>query len=157
MAPAPRDRRPGVAARRFGYAVAVSVNLVVLYLLNVSPGWQAASLLTDATTQVIGLVNLSLLAGAVANIVYVVADGPWVKRFGELTTTTISMVVLVRIWQVFPFDFSASALPWGVITRTVLVFALVGTGVTVLVHAVVLARLTVERLGHPGSGHQALP
>jgi hypothetical protein len=156
MAPATGDRRPGVAARRSGYAVAVFVNLVIMYLLNVRPGWQAASPLTDATTQVIGLVNLSLLAGVAANMVYVVADGPRVKHLGELTTTTISMVVLVRIWQVFPFDFAASTLPWDTVTRTVLIFALAGTGIAVLVHAVALVRLAVEHPGHPRPGGHAL-
>ncbi|WP_327004423.1 hypothetical protein OHA72_56895 [Dactylosporangium sp. NBC_01737] len=147
-----RGRRPGIAARRFGYAVAVIVNLVIMYLLDVRPGWQAASPLTDATTQVIGLVNLSLLAGIVANTVYVFADGPGVKHLGDLTTTTISIVVLVRIWQVFPFDFGASTLPWGAATRALLVVALAGSGIAVPVHAVTLVRLAVERLGHPGPG-----
>lgn len=99
---APTDRAP-----RFGYAVAVFINLVILYVLNVRPGWDALSFLTDATPRVLVLVNLSLLAGIVANAVYVGADGPWVKTVGDLTTTTISLAVLVQIWRVFPFGLVA--------------------------------------------------
>ncbi|MEV0133305.1 hypothetical protein AB0H83_33185 [Dactylosporangium sp. NPDC050688] len=156
MASAQGDRRPGVAARRFGYAVSVSVNLVIMYVLNVSPGWQAASILTGTTTQVLGMVNLSLLAGVVVNVVYVVADGPLVRRLGDLATTAISMVALVRVWQVFPFDFAGSAVDWGIVTRSVLVAALAGTGIAVLVHVVALTLLMIERLAHVGTDRHAL-
>src|SRR5690242_20176538 len=75
----PQNRPLGVVARRVGYAAAVVVHMVLLFLLNVRPGWQVASFLTEDTPQVLVLLNLSLLAGVVANIVYVLADGPWVK------------------------------------------------------------------------------
>ncbi|MBG0825186.1 hypothetical protein HS048_31330 [Planomonospora sp. ID91781] len=32
---------PVAAARRFGYSVAVIVDTVLLYMINVAPGWQA--------------------------------------------------------------------------------------------------------------------
>jgi hypothetical protein len=157
MVPVTPDRRPGVAARRFGYAVAVLINLVIVYLLDVDPGWRAVPLLTDATTRVLGLVNLALVAGIVANLVYAVTDGPWVKRTGELISATISVVVLVQIWRVFPFDFGATTVPWGTFMRILLIVALAGTGIAVLVHAVALTRLATERHGPPGHGRHAHP
>ncbi|WP_432825513.1 hypothetical protein [Dactylosporangium sp. CA-092794] len=147
---APTDR-----TRRFGYAIAVFINLVILYVLNVRPEWQAAPFLTDATPRVLVLVNLSLLAGIIANAIYIAADGPWVKTLGDLTTTTIGLAVLIRIWQVFPFDFTAWTFDWALAARIVLVVALIGTGIALFAQAVALLRLAVGRLGHPG-GH-ALP
>lgn len=144
---APTDR-----TRRLGYAVAVFINLVILYLLNVQPGWQALSFLTDTTPRVLVLVNLSLLAGIVANAVYIGADGPWVKTVGDLTTTTISLAVLIRIWQVFPFDFGAWTIDWALVARVVLVAAFVGTGIALLAQTIALLRLTLGRFAHPG-GH----
>jgi hypothetical protein len=47
---------------------------------------------------VLGLVNLSLAAGLVANLVYLVGDAPVVKSPGDLVTTGIGLAVLVRIW-----------------------------------------------------------
>ena len=41
--------------------VAMTVNLVLLFLVNVAPGWQAVPFLTE-TTDVLLLVNLSMAA-----------------------------------------------------------------------------------------------
>jgi hypothetical protein len=81
------DPRPSVASRRVGYAVAVVYDAALLYLVTVWPGWQAVSFLTADTRQVLGLVNLSLAAGLVANLAYLVGDAPVVKSMGELVTT----------------------------------------------------------------------
>jgi hypothetical protein len=136
-------------ARRFGYTLAVLINLAILYIINVFPGWDAVPFLTDATPRVLVLLNVSLLAGIAANAVYVATDGPWVKALGELTTTTIGLAVLIRAWQVFPVDFGTSSVDWGLVLRVVLAVGLVGTAVALIAQAVTLTRLAVERLGRP--------
>jgi hypothetical protein len=148
-------QRAGATARRVGYGIAVGINLAVLDILNVHPGWRAASFLTDETPPLLALVNLSLLAGVVANVMYFVADGPWVKTLGDLTTTTIGLAVLIRVWQVFPFDFAASTFNWALVVRIALAVALAGTGVALVTHAVAVVRVAVYRLGHPSGGFQA--
>ena len=59
--------------------VAMTVNLVLLFLVNVAPGWQAVPFLTESTTDVLLLVNLSMAAAVAANAVYSVFDPPWVR------------------------------------------------------------------------------
>jgi hypothetical protein len=139
-------------ARRVGYAASAFINAVILYVINVQPGWEDAPFLTDAAPRALVLVNLSLLAGIVANAVYCLADGPWVKTVGDSTTTTIGLAALVRTWQVFPFDFAAWTFDWALVARIVLVVALIGTVAALLVQASTLLRLAVATLGHPG-GH----
>lgn len=152
----PQSRPLGVVARRVGYAVAVLVNLVLLFLLNIRPGWQVAPFLTGDTPQVLGLLNLSLLAGIVANLIYIIADGPWVKTIGDLTTTAISLAVLIRIWYVFPFDFAAYAVNWGLILRVVTALGLAGTGIALVVHTVALIGLSTGPPRNTGSRTHAL-
>ncbi|MGA8041145.1 MAG: hypothetical protein WCA93_13655, partial [Acidimicrobiia bacterium] len=53
--------------------------------------------------------------------------------FGQIVTGAISIVVLARMLQVFPFDFSGTAFDWSMVTRAVLILALVGTAIGVLV------------------------
>jgi hypothetical protein len=144
-----------VWARRVGYVIAAFINVVILYVLNVRPGWQDASFVTDAAPRVLVLLNLSLLAGIIADAVYFVTDGPWVKTVGELTTTTIGLTVLMRAWQVFPFDFAAWTFDWAIVARTVLVVALIGTAVALVVQAVTLLRLAMDSLGQH-RGHALL-
>jgi hypothetical protein len=139
--------RPSQAARDFGYTVAAVLNLVLLYLINVRPGWRVMPVLTEDTTRVLVVLNLSLAAGIVANLLYVLHDPPRWKALGELVTNSISLVVLFRIWAVFPFAFDAPE--WTLIARTVLVIAIAGTGIAMLVQAVSAAGAA----GRSVSGH----
>jgi hypothetical protein len=132
--------RPSVGARRAGYAIAVAFNVAVLYLVFVWPGWRAVPLLTDDTRRLLGLVAASMVAGILANLVYLAYDPPAVKAIGDLATTGIALVVLVRIWRVFPFDFAGYAFDWALLVRVVLVVAVVGTAIGLLAQLGILVR-----------------
>jgi hypothetical protein len=71
-----------VSERRVGYVLGIVVNLVLLYLANVWPGWRAIPFVTEEAAQLIGIVNLSLWAGIVANLIYIGSDRRWVKALG---------------------------------------------------------------------------
>src|SRR5215212_606497 len=92
---------PGVSSRRFGYAVAAGVNVLMLYLLNGAPGWEAVPFLTGDTPRVLVLVNLSMAAGVVVNSARMLYDPRWFVALGDIVSTGIGMAALVRIWQVF--------------------------------------------------------
>ena len=123
--------RPRVASRRAGYVVAVGVNALLLYLLNRSPGWQSVPFLTDAMNRVIGVVNLSITAGLVANLVYLVRDPTWLKALGDLATTCAGVLATLRIWQVWPFDFPAGS-PWNLLAHVALGLGLVGGAIGIV-------------------------
>jgi hypothetical protein len=129
-----QQRRGGasrsVASRRLGYVVAIVVDLALVFLVNVWPGWQVIPFLTPDTTFVIPIVNVSLVAGVVVNAIYLVRDTPLVRALGDLVTTSIALVVLLRLWQVFPFDLSAG---WDTVTRMLLALVTVGCGIGVAV------------------------
>ena len=127
MAGTESTRRPAGATRRAGYIVTAVCDAALLYLINVWPGWQAVSLLTQDTRQVLGLVNLSLAASLAANLVYMAQDAPMVKSLGELVTTGIGLVVLVRIWQVFPVDFTGWSVDWSWLVRLTLGVGIIGS------------------------------
>jgi hypothetical protein len=137
-------RRPSVAVRRAGYVVAILVNTALLYVVNVWPGWQTLSFLTEDTRQVLGLVNLSMVAGLVANVVFLAHDAPWLKALGDLVTTGIGLAALIRVWQVFPFDFRGSSFDWALLARFVLAVAIVGSAIGMVVQFVSLLRRVVE-------------
>jgi hypothetical protein len=91
--PAAPARRPRPAGRRVGYLIAVVVNAALLFVLNGQPGWQDVPFLTSATSQVLGLVNLSLAVGLAVNLVYLAYDPPWLKSLGDLLTAGIGLAV----------------------------------------------------------------
>jgi hypothetical protein len=138
-------RRQPVASRRLGYTIAVAVNAVLIYLVNVSPGWDAVPFLTPATTEVLPWVNASMIAGVVANALYVAWDPTWFKALGDIVTTSIGIVAMVRIWQVFPFDFTGSSFDWALVARFALGFGIGGSIVAILVALVTLVRSLATR------------
>jgi len=126
-------RRVPSASRRLGYLIAIVLNLSLVYLVNVWPSWQEVSWLTAQTQDVLGLVNLSLLAGAAVNTLYLVYDRPWFNALGDLVTTAIALAVVLDVYRVFPFDFSQTAVDWSPVVRIVLVVAIIGTAIGTVV------------------------
>ncbi len=132
-------RTTSSASRRVGYAVAVAINGVLLYLVNVWPGWQIIPFLTEDFRDVLGLVNASLIAGMVVNLFNLLLDWRWVRAVGDLVTLGIGLAGLVLFWQVFPFDFPGG-FDWSLLVRIVIVLAMVGTVIGIIVQVVTLIR-----------------
>jgi hypothetical protein len=124
--------RPGRASRRFGYVVALLVNAAMLYVVNRWPGWEKVPFLTEDTRQVIDLVNASIIVTLAANAVYLVRDPRWLKALGDLLTTSVGIVVLVRFWQVFPFDFADSSVDWTLVVHAVLAVGIIGSAIGIV-------------------------
>lgn len=140
-------RRPPVAARRAGYVVAGTINVILLYLINGRPGWDAAPFLTADTTRVLALVNLSLVAGVVVNLVQVVRDPPWLVALTGMVTIAIGVAVLIRLWQVFPLRFDQSPVDWALLARILLALGVAGSIAGLITQAVTLARSLSRTVG----------
>ena len=150
MPPTGAARRPSPAARRVGYLVGIVFSAALLFVLNGQPGWQALPFLTSDTSQVIGLVNLSLAVSLAVNVVYVFYDPPWLKSLGDLVIAGIGLAVAVRVWQVFPFAFHGSSAWWSTAVRVLLVLVMVGSAISIVVQAVSLARQAIHHTPHGG-------
>jgi hypothetical protein len=140
-------RQPSTG-RRAGHAVAAIVNVVLLYLINVRPGWTVVPFLTADMTRVLPLVNVSLAVGVVLAVACLIHPAPWLVACGDVLTTGIGLAVLARLWQVFPFDFGPGS-EWTVLTRVVLLLAIAGCVVAVPVHITRLTR-AIRRDGRAG-------
>jgi hypothetical protein len=119
------------------------VNACLLYAVHVWPGWEAVPFLTEGMTEVLGLVSATIVVGIAANLVYAISDPVWVRSLGDLVTTSVGLAAAIQLWQVFPFDFSAYSFDWALVTRTVLVVAIVGSAIGILVAAGKLVRFAV--------------
>jgi len=138
-------QRPTAADRRLGYGIGVLVNVALLYAVNIWPGWEAVPFLTADTASVLALVNLSIVANLAANAVYLVYDVAWLKALGTILTTTVGMITLVRIWQVFPFDFGSSSINWQLATRILLIIGIIGSDIAIIVASIALVKNVTAR------------
>jgi hypothetical protein len=130
--------RPSAAARRFGYVTGAAVNGVLLFLTNVEPGWRSLPFLTEEFTRVLGLVNLSILAGLVANLLYALYDRRWFRDLGGVLTTGVGVAAMVQLLRVFPFAFSDTSLDWDTIVRWLLVLGVAASVIALIVQFVTL-------------------
>ena len=131
------------------------MNAALLFVLNGQPGWQALPFLTSATSQVLGLVNLSLSVGLAVNLVYLPYDPRWLKSLGDLLTAAIGLAVAIRLWEVFPFAFRGSWAWCATAVRVLLIVGIAGCCISIMVQAVSLGRLAVHsaQRGRASTGH----
>ncbi|MDX3193730.1 hypothetical protein PV458_35460 [Streptomyces sp. MN03-5084-2B] len=139
------NRRPPVRTRRAGYLVGVVLNGFLLVLVNAWPGWDALPFLTPAFATVLGLVDLALVAGLVTGLVQLWQDPEWLVALDGVVTTCAGLAALVRLWQVFPFDFAGSSFDWALTARIVLVVGLAGSVIGLLVQVAALVRAGLRR------------
>ena len=132
----PEVRRFG---RRAGYIVAVIINVLMLIVVRNILDWDVLPFLTDRLEQVVPWVTLSLTATIVANLIYLFKDAQAIRSTGGIVTNLISLIVTYQVYQVFPFDFSAYDFNWEVVTRVVLIVAMVGAGIGMLTESIRLA------------------
>jgi hypothetical protein len=142
MSATTKSRTP--VARRTGYVIALLVNTLLIYLVNVWPGWAVLPFLTAGMVQVLPLINLSLVAGIAMNLIYLAYDERWLVAVGELTTTGIGLAAIVRLWQVFPFDFATGS-AWVTVIRVLLLMAMAGSVIGIVVQVVTLLGGAVRR------------
>lgn len=136
----PRRARPSPAARRFGYLVAIALNVALLWVVHRWPGWQEASFLTDETTEVLPWVTAQLAVSIAVNALWLVTDPRWLRALGDLVGAVVGLVVALRILDVFPFAFDDGGVPWETWVRFALWVAVVGSAIGIVVHVVALVR-----------------
>jgi hypothetical protein len=112
----------------------------MLWMVNERPGWQAVPFLTPDTRLVLGLVNASLVVGVLSNLVSAAVDAPRMRALGDLAQNAVGAAALVRIWQVFPFDFGTGGFDWDLLAKWA-----VGVGVFGAVIGMVVALVRLVR------------
>ena len=137
-------KRQTQAGRRAGYVVAAVLNGVLLWLIHVWPGWDAVPFLTADFEIVLWLVDLSLVVTIVLNLVYLVRDPRWLTAAGAVVTTAIGLAAVIRMMQIFPFDFGDSDV-WPVVFRLLLWVALVGSIIGIVANLVTMVRAIAAR------------
>lgn len=134
--------RPPLASRRVGYAVAIAVNVVMLVIAVNLLDWGWFPWLTSAFDDVVPLIVFSLAVSIVLNAAWLFFDPPRFRSVGQIITNVVSVIVTVRLYQVFPFDFSPYDFNWGAVARIVMIVAAVGAAVGALADVAKLARET---------------
>ena len=131
------DRTTTSRSGNLGSAI---VNALLLYGINMWPGWQVLPFLTADMSRVLDLINASLIAGIIVNLVCVVIHARTLVALGNLAVIGFGVAAMLRLWEVFPFDFGTSWSGWPVLVRVLLVIGIVGSAIGAVVEVVNLFR-----------------
>ena len=127
-------------ARRFGYAVAVGVNVVLVLIVNNIQEWGWAPWLTSEFGELLWLINLSLGATIAANLAYMAYDEVWFKATTQIILNGIGVVLGVAAFRIYPFDFSSYGFSWDLLVRFVIGVAIFGSVIGVITETMKLFR-----------------
>lgn len=127
-------------ARRGSYLVGALVDIALLVLINVSPGWRAVPALTEEAAAVVIVVDIGLAVALVVNLLCLVRPRRPLTAVGDVVSTAAGLVALIRTVQVFPFTFADPATDWATIVRLTLISIIVVVSIALLVQFVVLVR-----------------
>ena len=136
---------------RVGYVVTIIVDAALLFVANNILAWGWIPWLTDGFTEVLPILNVSLIATMVVNAVYLFYDPRWFKSLCEIGLLAISIAVTVTLYRVFPFDFSDTAWNWDAITRVILVLLSLAMAAAIVGQAVALVRSVRPDSGAPSA------
>lgn len=137
-------KRASTAARRSGYVAAIVINSILLLVAHNLLSWGWPAFLTEDFAGLIPLINLSLGATILINFAYLNYDPDWFKSSTQIGLGSISMVLAVRTFQLFPFDFTGYEFNWEPIARVMIVVSMVGIGIGLIVELVKLVSLAAR-------------
>jgi len=141
--------RASIGARRFGYAVAVGINVLLVVVVNNILSWGWLPWLTPEFEKLLPVINLALVVNIVLSLIYMAHDGPPFKAATQIIVNLIAIAILVRTLQVYPFDFSAYDFPidisafdltWDLVARLLIGLAILGTAIAVVTETTKLSR-----------------
>jgi hypothetical protein len=134
------------AGRRFGYGMAIAINLFLVWFVGNLMEWELVAFLTAEFADLVPLIQLGLWVTIAANVVYILDDRSFSTRAARLVVDIVNLFVTFRVFDVFPFDFSAHSFNWGFVFRAVLVIALVGTAISAVIHVGQLLKPSEPRM-----------
>jgi hypothetical protein len=138
----PELRRRG---SHVGYTIAILVNAVMLvFTLNIVE-WGWFPFLTAEFSEVVPWISLSLIITILANLINLFDDGPSIRSAGQIAINLTGALATLRLWQVFPFDFSGYEFNWEITARIVLILAMVGSLAGLLAEVVKLVSRAIEQ------------
>ncbi|MDQ0800169.1 hypothetical protein [Arthrobacter sp. SLBN-112] len=135
---------------RSGNVGSAVVNALFMYGINIWPGWQVLPFLTADMARALDLINASLIASIVVGVVCVLIRARAFLAMGNLVALGFGMAAIVRVWEVFPFDFTGGWTGWPVLVRVLLVIAMVGSVIGAVAELVNLVRALAGIEPRPG-------
>jgi len=115
------------------FVVAIIANIIVLYIVNNLLNWNL-SFIAPSFTEVLFILNVSIVANIVANIGFIIYQKGWFKTLVQIVLNIIGFIVANTLYTVFPFTFQTIAFAY--ILKFILIIGMVALVIATLVEVV---------------------
>jgi hypothetical protein len=122
-------------SRRSEYVAAIIVNFVLFYIANSLLAWNVPFLTASFVAPLV-VINMSLTATVIVNVVWLAYDPAWFRHLGHLGLNALAFVATYTLLIVFPFAFVNPF--WSNVAQLALFVALLGIGIAMVVEFVQL-------------------
>lgn len=132
---APKERSP--RQRRAGYVAAIIINLILLYVANNLLAWRVPFITSEFVVP-LQYLNISLIATAIANLLFFYYDPDWFLAISRTALNVIGVIVAYVFYTTFPFDFSSFGAEglFTLLARIALILGIVGSVIGVIAEGV---------------------
>ena len=137
-APAEKSAESARSRRQVDYAVAIALNVVILFVANVWPSWRAIPYVTEDAVPAVAIITIAAFVAIALNIACLVVDRRWMKPLTELVSAAFTLAVAIQVWHTFPFDLPTGALDWMMFARVAIVIAIVVSSIALVVQFILL-------------------
>lgn len=129
------EHRDGSQRRPAAYVAAIVANIIMVWIVNAIPGWNWSFVTADFPA-VLWAMNLSLGMQIAGNALLLFFHPRFVHHLVQALLNTVSLLAVIILVTVYPFDFTAVFGDGGnTIGRVFLYVALAGTAIGILTHA----------------------
>jgi hypothetical protein len=125
------DRNKGKTAE---YIANIVINLILIIIWDRLPEW--FSWITGSFVAMLPLFYLSFALTIIVNFAFVLIPSKTFVAFGKLALNTISIIVMISLYYIYPFDFSGVANYWDIVARTIIIVGIFGTAIGAIVETI---------------------
>ena len=98
------------ASRTADHVIGAAVNLVLLALVNGTPGWRAVPFLTEEAAPAAALLTVALWVGVGVHAVLLLAGSPArMRALGDVVSAAFGVAISWELLRTFPVDASAGS------------------------------------------------
>ncbi|MBM4241548.1 MAG: hypothetical protein FJ150_07820 [Euryarchaeota archaeon] len=121
---------------------AIIVNIIILYIVNNLLGWKI-SFIAPTWTQVLFILNVSIVANILANIGFLIYQRGWFRSLAQIILTIIGFVVAYEFYVVFPFIIQTEWIAIGL--KILIILAMVAFVIATIVEVLRLIFINIEK------------
>ncbi len=124
----------GKKGKNAEYVANIIVNLILIAIWYRLPEWM--SFVKDSFTAVLPLFYISFSLTIIANIFFLFCKRINIVSFVKAALNAVSIVVMISLYYIYPFDFSNYAGYWDTVVRVIIIVAIFGTAIGTIVELV---------------------